>query len=83
MDYILILKAILATMELVGRIAESRTLDPEELEAYITQRNAVRLALVTAANKLASEQPPSEPTADPSQPQENTEDASNASQNPG
>lgn len=49
--YVLILEAILATMEIVGRLAQRANLPPEELERYIAARNKIRKELVQQANE--------------------------------
>ena len=56
MNAVLIFEAILATMDLVARIAESRGYEGEDLEAYITLRNKVRQAVVDEAIGKVSEE---------------------------
>jgi len=58
MNYMLLLKGILAALDLAIRIAESRGYDPAELEQYINQRNELRQALVERARELGHQHPP-------------------------
>lgn len=52
MNYAIILQALLATMDLLGRVVESRGYTGEEVEQYIATRETIRQELVKQANNV-------------------------------